>query len=277
MLAADAGAAFAAALILASAVAVVHLLAYLALLRQVSVDVDGERRNVLSCSERVSTLLNQCGVALGPLDMVRPRRGGALTGGESITVVRVREELEEVREVIRRFVALQESEMLHKSETIMLREGGDGLRSIRYLKRYHDGRLAAPRGLVARRTLVKSEAMAKIVGTSERERQRMMPKAQMRVSKRKRMTATAYTPGAESCGRYADGYTSQGQKAGYGVAAVDPGVIRLGSDLYIVGYGYAVAADVGGAIKRDRIDLCFDDVGEAMDYGRKKVKVFVLQ
>ncbi len=277
MLAADAGMALAASLIISSAIVAVHLLLCLSLGRAVAICVDGETRSVFSRSARVNTLLEQCGVKLGLLDMVMPPRGRALADGGSIRVVRVREEIEEVKEVIRRYVVVQESEMLHKSEEIMLCEGHDGLRSVRHLKRYHDGKLAGGRGIVQRKTLVKSEAMARIAGTGERKRRRMMPRAKMRVRKRKKMMATAYTPGAESCGRYADGYTSQGVQAGYGIAAVDPKVIKLGADLYIVGYGYALAADVGGAIKRDRIDLCFDDVDEAMDYGRKKVRVFVLQ
>jgi 3D (Asp-Asp-Asp) domain-containing protein len=41
--------------------------------------------------------------------------------------------------------------------------------------------------------------------------------------------------------------------------AVDPRVINLGQTVYVSGYGVAVAADTGGAIKGRRIDLCFNE------------------
>jgi len=90
------------------------------------------------------------------------------------------------------------------------------------------------------------------------------------------MIATAYDPGPRSCGRYADGYTSLGLRAGYGVVAVDPSVIPLGKRLYIEGYGYAIAGDVGRAIKGLRIDLGFDTYREAINFGVRRVRVYIL-
>jgi 3D (Asp-Asp-Asp) domain-containing protein len=90
------------------------------------------------------------------------------------------------------------------------------------------------------------------------------------------MIATAYDPGVRSCGIYASGYTSIGLKAGYGVVAVDPTVIPLGKKLYIEGYGYAIAGDVGQAIKGLRVDLGFDSYREAINFGRRKVRVYIL-
>ena len=86
------------------------------------------------------------------------------------------------------------------------------------------------------------------------------------------MEATAYT--AEDGG--GDGYTATGQYLQRGMVAVDPDVIPLGSQLYIEGYGYAVAADTGGAIVGDRIDLAMDSTSEALNFGRRDVVVYVL-
>ena len=62
-----------------------------------------------------------------------------------------------------------------------------------------------------------------------------------------------------------------------GVVAVDPAVIPLGSHLYIDGYGYAVAADIGGAVKQRHVDLYLPTLQEAENYGMKQgVKVYVL-
>ncbi|RYG44200.1 hypothetical protein EON79_15375, partial [bacterium] len=73
------------------------------------------------------------------------------------------------------------------------------------------------------------------------------------------------------------GRTALGMRAGYGHVAVDPRVIKLGSIVYVEGYGMAIASDTGGAIKGRRIDLCFQTRGQAMTFGRKQVKVHVLR
>lgn len=92
----------------------------------------------------------------------------------------------------------------------------------------------------------------------------------------KTMEATAYYPGPECTGESCDGLTSTGKKARFGIIAVDPKVIPLGTKVYIQGYGFAEAEDVGGAIKGNRIDLCFNTYREAVRFGRKKMKVFIL-
>ncbi len=89
------------------------------------------------------------------------------------------------------------------------------------------------------------------------------------------MVATAYT--ADSAQAVPTGRTATGLPARYGVVAVDPHVIRLGSRLYIQGYGTAIAADTGGAIRGNRIDLCMDSLRSAINWGRQPVKVYVLQ
>ncbi len=91
------------------------------------------------------------------------------------------------------------------------------------------------------------------------------------------MVATAYYPGPDSTGPGATGYTSIGMKATYGVVAVDPRVIPMRSLLYIDGYGYAIAGDVGGAIKGNKIDLCYDTKQEALDWGKRTVTVFLIK
>ena len=86
------------------------------------------------------------------------------------------------------------------------------------------------------------------------------------------MEATAYLP-TDGDGA---GLTAMGIPATYGVVAVDPGIIPLGSRVYIPGYGEAIAADTGGAIYGYRIDLCMESYAEAMDFGRRVVTVYVL-
>ncbi|MEK7610843.1 MAG: G5 domain-containing protein [Patescibacteria group bacterium] len=75
---------------------------------------------------------------------------------------------------------------------------------------------------------------------------------------RMRVWATSYDKYCKGC----LGVTYTGLPAGYGTVAVDPKVIPLYSRICIPGYGVAVAGDIGGAIKGDKIDLGFDNVKE---------------
>lgn len=87
------------------------------------------------------------------------------------------------------------------------------------------------------------------------------------------MEATAYLPTDGS----AEGLTAMGIPATYGVVAVDPRIIPLGSRVYIPGYGEAIAADTGGAIRGYKIDLCMESYSECMNFGRRNVTVYLLR
>ena len=86
------------------------------------------------------------------------------------------------------------------------------------------------------------------------------------------MEATAYLP-EDGTG---DGITATGVPAAYGVAAVDPDVIPLGTRIFVPGYGIALAADTGGAIEGHIVDLCYEDYDEAIQFGRRDVDVYLL-
>lgn len=89
------------------------------------------------------------------------------------------------------------------------------------------------------------------------------------------MHATYYDP--FNCGGSGTGRTYSGLMGGYGVVAVDPKFIPLGTRLYIEGYGYAVAADTGGAIKGNRIDLGIDSKHDTSGIkNMKSVRVHIL-
>ncbi|MRS12313.1 MAG: DUF348 domain-containing protein [Actinobacteria bacterium] len=100
------------------------------------------------------------------------------------------------------------------------------------------------------------------------------------------VTATAYTPWDAGCGgirvieRKLSGYRIP---EGWGIIAVDPSVIPLGTRLYVPGYGYGVACDTGGAIKGARIDVCYWTGGESPSiaatriWGRRNVTITVVE
>lgn len=86
------------------------------------------------------------------------------------------------------------------------------------------------------------------------------------------MEASAYLP-SDGGG---SGITATGAVARHGIVAVDPRVIPLGTKVFIPGYGIAVAADTGGAIKGQRIDLCMESYHDAIQFGRRDISVYVL-
>jgi 3D (Asp-Asp-Asp) domain-containing protein len=85
-------------------------------------------------------------------------------------------------------------------------------------------------------------------------------------------TASMYATGEPGVGT--ETYT--GMQVRPGAIAVDPKVIPLGSLLYVEGYGYGVAADIGGAIKGQRIDLYTPELHEAYQFGLQARRVWVL-
>ena len=74
-----------------------------------------------------------------------------------------------------------------------------------------------------------------------------------------------------------NGITAIGLRARKGIVAVDPRVIPLGTKLYIPGYGEALAADTGSRIKGSRIDLCFESLGECFRFGKRKIKIYLVE
>ncbi|TDL70988.1 LysM peptidoglycan-binding domain-containing protein [Rhodococcus qingshengii] len=88
--------------------------------------------------------------------------------------------------------------------------------------------------------------------------------------------ATAYTASCEGC----SGITATGinllENPNAKVISVDPSVIPLGSKVYVEGYGEAIAGDTGGAIKGNKIDIFIPTKQEAINFGRKQVKVTIL-
>ncbi len=90
------------------------------------------------------------------------------------------------------------------------------------------------------------------------------------------MVATGYCPCAKCNYPFYGQPSYLGYPLTYGIIATDPKVIPMGARLYIPGYGEGIAADQGGAIKGTRLDLCFANHQQALNWGVKTVKVTIL-
>ena len=100
------------------------------------------------------------------------------------------------------------------------------------------------------------------------------------------MEATAYTASFEDTGKHPDhpefGITYTGMRAREGIIAVDPKVIPLYTKVYVdvlgstKDYGFAIAGDIGSGVKGKQVDLYLDTQEAVNKWGRKKVKVYIL-
>ena len=232
---------------------------------------DGQEKHIEVAVEAggpisVAEALARGKIALGELDRVIPELEQKVADGTVIRVVRVR------REVVTRHVNLpaptQARHDKRVGRPILLHPGAPGIVSQRVKTYTKDGEVTQEQVLQSR--VVRQPVARRVVlGRNNRP----LPS---RGGLPLIMVATAYDPGPRSCGKYASGRTAVGMKAGRGVVAVDPFVIPLGTRVYVEGYGEAVAGDVGRAIKGRRIDLGFDTYEEARRFGRRVVRVHIL-
>jgi 3D (Asp-Asp-Asp) domain-containing protein/peptidoglycan hydrolase CwlO-like protein len=88
------------------------------------------------------------------------------------------------------------------------------------------------------------------------------------------MSSTAYSYAQEGMGYITA--TGINLKENPNVIAVDPSVIPLGSVVQVSGYGYAIAADTGGAIKGNIIDVHFPTTQQCINWGRRSVTVTIM-
>ncbi len=169
---------------------------------------------------------------------------------------------------------VRQTSAMAKGFRLILQEGYRGKKRTIFLRWQNPGEPAGAR--ILKEKLLKRPGRGKmLVGRSHFPNPIIVPKT-ARVLKIYKCRATAYTPGAtDNSGLYA-GVTALGWPAGYGVVAVDPRVIPLRSLLYVEGYGFAWAADTGGAIKGDRVDLCFPSKKKTDAYGIRKTYVYLV-
>jgi len=232
---------------------------------------DGDEVRVCYTSlATVHELLQDQGISLDYNDFTIPALTASLEADMEIMVNRV--ESYEITEQVTfdREPRRIKSSRLPVGRQIVIREGNTGIREVVEQVVKINGQVALVRELQSR-TISAATRGTMLTGVSTRPRP-----MSTRPGQRIKLVATAYSPDARSCGADADGFTCLGLRAGYGIAAVDKNVIPMGTRLYVEGYGYALAADVGGAIKGNRIDLCFDTHQEAMRFGRRVLNVYIL-
>jgi 3D (Asp-Asp-Asp) domain-containing protein len=235
----------------------------------------GEPLEVVSSARTVGDALKEQGILLKPQDVVVPPESTPLWDGMEIDLGIVERKVREVKKIVPYDTHTDYTDTMNVGEIIDVELGKDGLADQQIESFFLNGQEAFEK--VVKSTILVPVKNAKVIeGTALR--QKLYPlKKRAQVKKIITLEATAYYPGPEDTWPYASGTTASGLKAGYGVVAVDPRVIKLKTLLYVEGYGFAIAADKGGAIKGKKIDLCFDTYEQAVQFGRKKVQVYLLR
>jgi 3D (Asp-Asp-Asp) domain-containing protein len=234
----------------------------------ITVAVDGQLRRITTMARTSRQVLAQAGVSLGPADRVFPSPAISLWSGARVRVVRIEREFTTTR------IPLPMPAVTRRDPTLprgMVRTdpGRVGVKVQRFLTTFADGRLVST-------TYLSQEVVRHGIPSVTRVGTRVLVASRGQFAGKEYMmlVATAYSP---HCCRGVDSATALGLRAGYGVVAVDPRVIPLRSRLYIEGYGYAIAGDTGGAIKGLRIDLGMDTLRAARQFGRRGVRVYILE
>lgn len=218
----------------------------------------------------VGEVLENLNIKLNKLDRVNVSLDEVAKEAMTIKIDRVnQEEVQNTVEIPFESEKRENPDML-EGETNVITEGVAGEKVEDVLNTYVNGKIESSEVL---KTEITKEPVKEVVEVGTKKAP-TTPNGQS-VKKVITMQATAYDPTAGST-------TAMGTRARVGAVAVDPRVIPLGSKLYIesmdgfASYGYATAEDTGGAIKGNRIDLFYGSHGEAMNFGRRNVKVYVL-
>jgi resuscitation-promoting factor RpfB len=245
----------------------------------VNLVVGGKSQQVWTTSTTVADLLKQQKVSLGELDKVSPAKTEKISGKTQVDVIRVENVTDVVEEETPFATVNRKDSGLAQGKQSVVQDGEKGKVQKSFEVVMENGKEVS-RKLVTTKTLADSKDKIVAIGTKAK------PKPQPVVSRSKApsnsggrelvVNSTAYTAHCSGCsGVTATGFNLK-SNPGAKVIAVDPSVIPLGSKVYVEGYGYAIASDTGGAIKGNRIDVFFSSQSQAESWGRKTIRIRII-
>jgi uncharacterized protein YabE (DUF348 family) len=240
--------------------------------------VGGVERNVKTRGQTVGDVLAQAGVGLAESDRLVPRATRTVRSGMTIRVTTVRDVVETAVESIPYASFTHYDSELPEGESVMAQGGWSGSVQREYRVRVINGK-ETRRELVSE-TVTPPQDEVIVVGTYVKPAAPVAVAAavappasasQQGCARTLNVYATWYT--ASSAG--GSGITATGTSVYKGIIAVDPRVIPLGTRMYIPGYGYGVAADTGGGIVGNIIDLGYG-AGDVMDWRSRYLDICIL-
>jgi len=230
----------------------------------VKIIADGNSKEIITTPISIKEAIRLAGFELGEKDIVKTIPVTKTVPNQEIEVIRVAETEVSVQEPIPCGLERTSDNSLERGLTKTISAGKNGLAKNTVKIIYHNGQ-EVKREVINSETLVEPKnrviAMGTITAVSRGSQLLKFREARY-------METSAYT--------YTGNRTATGKHPEVGLVAVDPGVIPMGSRLYIEGYGYGRAADTGGSIKGNRLDLFMEDHSQCLNWGRRTVKVYLL-
>ncbi len=233
--------------------------------RPVEIDIDGKKIYLRTTMQTVGDVLKEAGIKLGEKDKVLPNLKSKIRNDEKITVSTYRTKTTIVKIPIPYKTVYEVNPRLQKGKVIKFRDGKDGILEKKIIITYVNGKEVS-KNTVSEKVVSPAVSAVYMSGNA---------RAPEKYIKKLRVVATAYSPRViETDGN--PWRTATGMRSAFGIVAVDPKLIPLGTLMYVEGYGYAVAGDTGSAIKGNRIDVFFYSTDDAYRWGRRTVTIYIL-
>lgn len=237
--------------------------------------VDGLKdRQVWSTSTTVANFLKQQKIQLNEFDRVVNHLEEVVTPGSKITIVRVEKVTDVVEESLDFAVEMKKDSSLLKGKEKVLEVGAEGIAKRTYELVKENGKVISKE--LKSEKIIK-EPTTKVVAVGTKVVTASVSRgAAPTGGKEFYVEASAYTPYCSGCSGFSATGVNLRSNPGLKIIAVDPKIIPLGSKVWVEGYGYAVAGDTGGSIRGNTIDVLMPNVQQAYSWGRKKVRIKVL-
>lgn len=260
----------------------------------VSIESDGEFHKLAIANGTVGDAIAKAGIELGSNDKVYPSLDTVLTGFTTIKISRVKYETKLERKSVPFETETVKSSEMYVDESEIIKEGVEGEKTVFYTEKYVDGELCET--IFSKERITKEPVNAvKKVGTKQREALSAYKNTDAAISK---LTVPSsleldengipvnykYAVQGKATAYTGDPATASGRTPMPGHIAVDPKEYPYGTELYVVSsdgsyvYGYCIAADTGGFVKKGNtdIDLYMPNVEMCGDWGNRGVTIYVL-
>jgi 3D (Asp-Asp-Asp) domain-containing protein len=204
--------------------------------------------------------------------LIRPSLDTTLTSRTNIVIKDFKEEIRTEYEEIPYSSRTILDDTREIDTTAIIQEGRTGRKELTVKYTYIDGMLDS-REIIDEEIELESKDQITALGTKRVYREITINGDTFEYWKKMRVYATSYDSNCEGC----NNYTATGAYLKKGVIAVDPKVIPMYTNMYVPGYGFGQALDVGGAVKGKHIDLGFNDLREVQgQWSARYVDIYIL-